>query len=449
MALEEVIPGAGTEVVDPPEETTSPSEPTGAGAAEEPETPGASEPAVEAGAEPEIGKPEPGAEPEELEADGRKVLDVNLKKGIAELAKTDKAAAKAVRDAYFGRQAVLKETGAKNLSEAITKIRETKNTIDALGGQEGITEMQNEVADYRKEIEQFANGERGLLEQLDEANPEGLDTAATNALGIIKEKRPAAFDMILLPEIIERLDKANFGPSLVRLSKFIQDGKGQEAYDLVAEIGKWYADTKKLGEEHASKRVTKDPKADALAARERAADDRDRNAYERTIATEVTRLNNRSLARESEPLFRQLKLDGEGRREFINGLQSRVYNAMRLDKTFQRDLRNIIAKGDPQTAAEFNARKFSELLPDQFRKHRNALYPNLAKVTPAPGTKPGADGKPGAAKPGPVIQVKPGTKPNHEDVDWNKTSDTQWISGKGITLKNGKVINVDWNKVAP
>jgi hypothetical protein len=392
------------------------------------------------------GAPEPDAE---LEADGRKVTDANLKKGIAELAKTDRAAAKAVRDAYFSRQAVMREfPEAKGLGEVLTAIREAKATIESLGGQSGISDLQTEVADYRREIDQFAAGDSALLEQLYEANPESMALATSNGLTLLEAKDQKAFDMVILPSIVKRLEQAGLNKNLIALANFIREGKGQEAYDIVTEIGKWLGETNELAKKHAAERATKDPREEKYAAREKAVEEKEQQSYERGVGSEVNRLNNTALSRQVEPFFKELKLASEGRHEFVNGLQSRIWKTMKADATFQRLAKAIMSKGDVAKASAFISAKFAELLPSSFIQFRNALYPNYGKGTtkPAPGARDnGAGGKPPEKKAAAVLGA--GGRPKNDDVDWTKTSDTQWIAGKGITLKNGKVINVDWKAV--
>jgi hypothetical protein len=80
-----------------------------------------------------------------------------------------------------------------------------------------------------------------------------------------------------------------------------------------------------------------------------------------------------------------------------------------------------------------------------FIRLRNQMYPHLAtagktKTTPTPGAKPGA-AKPGAP---PAVKVQANARPKHEDVDWGKTTDIDWIRGEA-TLKDGKRHKFDPN----
>ena len=68
--------------------------------------------------------------------------------------------------------------------------------------------------------------------------------------------------------------------------------------------------------------------------------------------------------------------------------------------------------------------------------------PSRSRTTVPSGTGTGA----GEKKTGVVVSSVAGKKPNREDVDWKKTSQTMWITGRAI-LKNGKSHQWDWKAV--
>jgi hypothetical protein len=420
-----------TAVAEPP--TVETTETTPAAEPKEIETTPGEEPTEEPG--------EGGGEEEDLSPDGRKI-DAKTRTAIAALKKADPVAAKAVRDAYFSNQALLHELGAQTPKEAIAKIRMANATIESLGGQEGIDNLQGEVNDYRAEIDQFANGDKGLIEQLYESNADATVTSAINVLEVLESKDRNRFDQAILPSLARRMEEAGVNRSVAELAELIKEGKGQEAYDLLSKIGSWLANIKEKAKGHLEGREKKDPAAEANA-RDRAEIATERTQiYEGKIGSEVNRRNNQALSKQTTGFFNDLKLAAEGRREFIGGLQSRIWAAMKADKTFQRLAHAIKGKGDVQATADFVANKFDELLPEMFTKHRNALYPNYrpgkpttkaAAATTTNGAKPKPETK-AAATTGDYAQ---GARPKHEEVDWAKTPDVMWITGKAV-LKNGQ-----------
>ena len=228
-----------------------------------------------------------------IETDGRRV-DEKTRSALAKLAAIDKDAARKVREAYFRDQALIKDLGVKNVSEAQQAIRQMRATLDSLGGDEGITALQEEVGDYRKEIQQFAEGDPALLSQLYEASPEGLVTSTANALELIASKDPKLFDQTILPAMVSRMKKAGWYDSVPQLLELIKEGKGQEAYDLTTSIQKWMTDAEKAVQKNIELKTQKNPEKEKLDARARELDEREARNYDQSISVDVNKISMRA-----------------------------------------------------------------------------------------------------------------------------------------------------------
>lgn len=389
---------------------------------------------------------EEGAEAEsdgsEFETDGRKIDD-KTRKALAALKKVDPAAAKLVADAYFRHDAY------KKVFPTVHEARGAKATIEALGGQEGIQDLQTEVGDYRNEITQFAKGDPQLISELWESNPEGLELSTAASIEMLGSKSAEAFDRVVVPAMVARLEKAGFYNALATLGEHIKAGDGQKAYDLLTEVGKFFTEAKTLSKKQLDLKARVDPERQKFDQERQEFERQKHQEYEGRIATNANTLNNRAMSRVVEPFFKELKIPTEGRREFVQGLQNKVWAAMKADKAFQMQARTIQKKGDAAETAEFIHEKFAELLPGIFRTYRNSLYPNYSRLKttkPAAGANGNANGK-GPTPPAKNITVGQGQRPKHSDVDWTKTSDLDWIRGKAV-LVNGKSITFDKNAPA-
>jgi hypothetical protein len=416
----------------------------------------------EGGTPAEAGKPGEGGEPEktedelvaEYETEGKR-LEAKTRAAIAALKKTDPVAAKTVADAYFRNVALTKEfPEAKDFGEALQMVKQNNALLESVGGREGLEGLQEEANDYRTEIEQFANGDPALLAKLYEANAEGLVTAASNTLELLASKDMKHFDEAVTPFIDKRLEKAGIDTSLFTLAKLIQDGKGQEAYDLVVEMTKWRASVKAIAREITEKRGSRDPREEQFRQREQRLDEEKSELVRKTIETDVNRMNAPALAKVIAPLAKEIGLSPEGRREFENGLIQRVWNVLRKDPVYMARVKTLRGKGDAAATADCIHGQFREALQAQFELHRNHVYPHLAKRRPAVTTKTGtaANGAGGGAaagtkKPdekggtaavaGNFVQIA--QRPKHEEVDWDNTPDVMWITGKAV-LKGGKKV---------
>lgn len=377
-------------------------------------------------------------EDEGIETDAR-TMDKATRDTIAALKKTNPAAAKLLAKQYYGRQAYEKEF------PTVQDARRAKATIESLGGEDGITELQNKVQDYTTEMEQFANGDRSLVETLYKSNAESTVKMVEAALDIFAEnKNMEALDSVLMRPMVQRLNDAGLSKSLVAMADFLKVGKGQEAYDLLQNIGEWLAKLTGDAEKMKATRTQVDPREKSFQEREQKLQQQEKENKERAIGDEVKRLNSEKLATTLAPFFKELKLSGEGQREFSQNLKQKVWAAMNADKVFRRQVQANIAKGDQAYVAKFINAKFNELLPGIFRNYKNTLYPNLSRSatpTPKPNGQTPVNGrtpaKPAAAVEGQAIQVK--DAPAFEEVDWSKTNDTTWAKGFAH-LKNGKYV---------
>ena len=366
--------GTGTEVVETPPGT-------------EVETPGeVAEPGEGAGegegGEPAEGEAPPEGEEEDLlgdiDADGRKT-DAATRKQIADLKKTSPEIGKKWADDHFHRKAFETE-----FPGGVREARQTKAILESLGGEEGISEMQSEVEDYRNEITQFSQGDPALLAQLQEANPESFVTAMQNGLELLAGRDLKQFDTAIIPAMVTRLDKAGMFDSADSVLALIKEGKGQEAYDLQAKVVAWLRGAKDHASKNLETKTARDPEREAVARERAEVQTEKQKMYTESVTGDVNRMNAPILSRITMQLFKDLKLPEKGRNTFKQTLESRIWKAMGEDKAYLRAAKAIRAKGDRVRHARFVHDKFREMLPEQFRSLRNEMYPSLAKRTAAP-----------------------------------------------------------------
>ena len=436
----EIAPATETPAVETPE--TPIVETPGEG-----ETSGAGEGGGDGGEETEL--PGDPGEGDAVDTDGR-TLDQKTSATIAQLKKLSKAAtnpedqkilaeaAKNLADKHFRFKAYEKEF------PTVQDARQAKATLESLGGEEGITAMQEEVTDYRKEIEQFSNGDKGLIENLYKGNPESTVKMVEAALDVFRDNNNvAALDQVLMAPIVERLKQVGLHGNLVKAANFVKEGKGQEAYDTLGAIGEWLAKVTGDAESLAKNRTTKDPREEQFAQREQKIQQQERDTNTRMLSEEITKLNNRDMAKVLDPFFKELRFNHDGKREFAQNLLTKVWAAMKADAVYLRQAQAIRGKGDNARTAQFINAKFAEKLPAIFRSYKNTLYPNLAKAAAKPNGKdlpPAAGGKPAPKPAATGMAIKVADAPAFDDVDWTKTPDSLWMRGFAH-LKNGKYVN--------
>jgi hypothetical protein len=367
------------------------------------------------------------------DADGRKV-DAKTRQDLAALKKINPESAKRLGDMYHRSRSLMEEVGAKTLSEAVHKVRQINATLEGVGGADGLTELQDEVGDYRNEIQQFSEGDPALLTQLYEANADSFGTAIRNGLDMLSEKNAKLYDQVIVGSIVSRLESGGIYGALDEVVKYVQDGEGQKAYDRLGDIKKWMNNAKSLADGQNSKRKEHDPRTDEITRRSQELDTRERQQFEGGVAEDVNRMNNRASFKLVDPLMRELKIPLGGKREFVNALNSRIYTQMKSDKAFQRAAKSLMDKGDRERASKFTHAKYAELLPNTFRTLRNEMYPSYKpRVAPRPaasnGTGKGAPAAKGASGNG-AAKVVPGKVYPKSAVDVVATPDIYLVVGK-------------------
>lgn len=447
--------GGGTAVVDPPVVDPAPGdEPAPGGEGGEP---------APAGGE---GEPDAGAEggepvPDENPYDGRKIDDAT-KKQIAKLRTADPNLAKTAADAIFSRKAVMAEfPEAKGVGEVISSIRELKDTIAAVGGQEGLTNLQTTARQFQTEMDQFASGDPKLLQELHTSNPDAFSTSISNGLNLLQElngNNGDLFDKVMAVPFQERLQAAGVHTVMSKIRDAIKNQDEAELTKWVGSFDKWLEQVDRFADtQRGTKDATKmDPRERALQERENALkaqeterSNKDYTEYENKIGSDVNKLNNDALKPFIDRAVKDLNLKAPGAKRLTDAVQSEVWAKMKADKVFQRNAKDIVKKGDIDASAKFVNAKFKSLLRDTYQSVFNELYPNAgAPRNPTAGANgagkpapPAAGG--GQAAKAPVNKVNyKGGRPTHEMVEWGKTPDEDWLRGVAV-LKDGTKVTFD------
>ena len=452
--------GTASEIETPSTDTAGGGEPGGTGEIGTGDSDSAPPSEVEGAEPPAEGaeQPEGEADAEAEEFDGR-MVDAKTRSALAALKKVDPASAKLLSDTYHRTARIIKDVGAENLSQAVNKVAAMAATLESVGGAEGLTTLNEEVEGFRNEATQFANGDPALPRALYAENQKGLVRSVQASLDVLAESNAEHFKEAIMPSVVQRLEQAGMYSSIPALLKLIEEGKGQEAYELTSNIQKWLGDAKSLREKELKVRAEKDPEREKFE-QERADFEKQKvEQYDKAIETNVVRMNNASLARVIDPFLREIKVtDPLGRETFTDAVRAKISKAIHEDKTFRMQYAAIMRKGDAAESAEFINNKFKELIPIHFRAARNALYPNYASLAvrkpPVAKTNgaatPSTNGKPAPASstaPTGAIQLAAGQRPKYNDVDWGKTDSLDWIKGIAV-LTNGKRVKFDINAPA-
>lgn len=364
---------------------------------------------------------EPSGEEDDLsldDPDGRKTDD-KTRKEIAALKKEKPEIGKKWAEDHFRRKEF-----EKAFPGGVREARQLRAAWDAVGGQDGVGKLQESLANYERADEQFVAGDRELIENMDKISPQGLEKSTTTALDVLAEN-PQRFDNVILPHFMNRLDKAGLPQVTDNLLKMIEEGKGQEAYDLANQIKTWLGGMREKAGKLSETRKTataKDPRIEEIEKREQAISKQERDNYNSAATTDVNKLNHAVNNKVTSKLFSDLKLSPEGKRRFLGQLDSEIWDIMGRDKQYLSIAGSLAKAGNREKHVAFVHDKYASLVPKVFRKLQNELYPSYKPATAVPSTNGKAPVDAPKAVPNKVYK--------RSEVDTENTPNVHLIAGR-------------------
>src|SRR5262249_31948488 len=148
----------------------------------------------------------------------------------------------------------------------------------------------------------------------------------------------------LIPHMAARLENVGVSSALKGIAQHLLNGKGQEAYDMVAHLAKFFDNIGVKARELTDGRTRPNPERERLNS-DRQSFEKEKSAhFDSTIGTEVNRLTTLSTSKVVSQFVKDAGLKGEGAKEFVGGLMKKIFAAMKADQTFQRQFDAIKRK---------------------------------------------------------------------------------------------------------
>ena len=359
--------------------------------------------------------------------DGRMLPDA-VKKGLNKLRETDPKLASELRKAYF------ESTDFKRLFRSPAEARLAKDTIEGLGGEEGIASMQREVSDYAQELTHFAQGNPQAIEDMARDFPQGLVKLTPAALDKMRGIDLPAYDRTIAKHMISTLKDKGVVSTIDRVLELIEDGKQIPAKEAVQRIKAWLQGVEQLGTSKPENEP--DPRAQEIEERERGIQTKEQEFFNRQVATASLQDMDRVMTRHLQPFLKDRKLSVEQVKDLKSGIRGRIAESLKVDKNYQSRLRALISEGNADAVQKFIRTNFSERAAKATAKVwalRGYAGTAAKRTTAAGGNGNGA--------------VTTSTQPPLDQIDWSKDrSRDRYISGEATLLPKfgGKVVR--WQK---
>jgi hypothetical protein len=360
---------------------------------------------------------------------------------------TDPNSAKFVKQARddYGRAFALKQLDPRG----IDGIRENYAMLQAIGGTEGLTGLQERIAGVEAVDQLIASGDPKAFDELGPDFAEGLAKLAPAYLDRIASSHPEAYQQAILPHVVGMLQQS---PALQHFNNLIDVLNTQDDPRLDEKTKFQYA-VKALGRmSEAFNQMGQ--KAEGVKA---APVDKQRSEFEEKVAKfeqekqdqhwntnikpQAAQYENAKFEELFKPYQQRLKLDAGAKEDLKQAYKAALNKAGSQDQDYLRQMKIYRAQKNPDPAAVTNFVK------NAITKHSKTALESLVKArygsflagkpkTATPAGKPGI--KTGPA--GPNIEVRT-VKPPASEINHIKSHPLEMAQGI-YTLYNGKKIQV-------
>jgi hypothetical protein len=390
------------------------------------------EPSGEPTPEPEGGEPtpEPGTEGSE---DGQ--LDVKedgrvIPQWMRELqVKNPEAYKKAKADLFELRD-------RRSVHPTSQAAREEHNLVQSLGGPQGVEQLREDATFFKDAANQFLKGDPAFIKDLWEEDAIAAALHVQPMLDLYRTK-----DIEGYKATVARLWDNEFQAvgllerGLQPLQKAIQAGNKEEALAVLESIAGWQGSISQIAKK------ADDPRVKSLLA-ERARQHETRQQTEhaeflKEYRTEALDTVVNEGAKVFDSFFKGRKIDPEDRTDLLREALAMANRTVKADAEFIKQRDKHLERNDSHSALQMTKARFARELPDAVK--RVARRYGLISGKPSPGTPPAKPGqqpnKPGQ-QPG---WVAVNIRPDAMEIDRNRTTPDDIISGKAV-LKDGRKV---------
>ena len=380
-------------------------------------------------------------------ADPNALADIgNGQKAPAKLKKLFDAAKslgleKEIKQLYFANQRIAKAFGAEGVNGAI----KLAQSVEALGGLEGIETLQGDLELHSQDAELFESNPQKWVENSFTENAEQSLKAWQYGLDLVAEKFPEQYDHAMARVMLDTLDKFSPIHKVYNGLKALQNNP--EAVALAGEIAKWYSGIDKAAKEVPEKKV--DARQSALDKREQGVTEKEMGIRYKEVNAEALPVMKTHVANtlKAEAKLKGLDLDkmatdypGEFR-SMMNDIQKSIMQTAVKDERFVEKYATLVKKGDTKRATLTLNQKHEKIIPGIVRTVAAGYGMFKGKAKPNPT---GDKAKPGtSAGNADTGWARVSARPKNSEIDWSKTTSALQVDGKYF-LNDGKKVIVQY-----
>ncbi len=332
---------------------------------------------------------------------------------------------KDLTSALFSRGEIEKFGGIRAVSELIDK-------IETRGGLEKIEEDYNELEQGRTFQTGLERGDPTVLSSWAKNSPDGFKRSVLPMFEALEKIDDSRAEQVGSAVMSRMFDKMGVFSGVTELGRAIQAMKADdparaEAVKHFNELARFLGDAKKLGD-----KAKQDPYASRnaeLDEREKSIQQKDVDAFQAAVKTEVSTGVVREMNRQLSAKLRDMKVfkvPGRVANRMRQNIAAEVKRQLNADPSYAREYERIAKAGDRQRAIQFVMRASAKKMPGAIK----SVLPDFnLKATGRPGgaRRFGAPRGGGAGGDGGNRSAAVAGRPKTGDVDFSRTDKSYWI----------------------
>lgn len=375
-----------------------------------------------------------------------------------------RAALKALRDSSPENAKIARELNDvygryQSYSKVFPKVGdalEAKNTLEAVGGSDGIAKIQEVVAQVNATDQALYSGSKDVISQLYDdcvanKHPEAFGKLAPHFLDTLAKNDAKAFEATMNPRHLAFLDNVNFPGIVTALGKALESKDTDKAFQIVKEMARFYTDfsnknVKSVDNENPEK-AEWEKERDEFRSNET-------KQFQTSVATDADKENNSAIFNALKPYVKDnpyfktwtkrmmTNLGVDVKRELVSslkkdsGYQAQMKALWSVAKVNKDDVlkyhKSVVALKTPKVTKEVLDRDYSGYT----RRTKGTIIPNRG----AAGSKTNNSNSTPQSAP---VQI--GSEPKREEIDWGKDPHgILYTTNKAYLLKTGKLVS--WKK---
>jgi hypothetical protein len=338
-----------------------------------------------------------------------------LKKHIAELrrradAMTDPVEKKAELDRIkFLYDTSGKARGYEQQFPTVREAREVKALLEAVGGREGVQQMQATLSEIEQVDQALSAGDPSVVERMWEEAPDGMPKLMPALLDKFAQVKPQEYERFIAPRSIGYLDNAGFPQAFDRMVQLYDAGKTEDAQAIRNELIQWVSGNRQA----AQQQKQTDPEVERLRAELAKRDEGQESQKVDAAYNDVVSHAGPSIDRVARPIIGKFAFT----REEAGAFRQAVWNHLQETRNANADYKTIAPAKQRQGYDKWT--EYAKRWTDD-----NAEASIRAVLKTPPWSRLAGSAKPVAVTKTPgTVSVQQGKEPAPSEIDY---------SGKGL-----------------